>query len=85
MINSLVGRVSRDWRPALDDMCLDRTAVVVLNTGIENPPMLVRRLWNECEFMPCADCDRTVETTPHTIIAHRRTVRPSDVFQLCSG
>lgn len=48
----LADRVSRDWRPALDDMCLDRTAVVVLNTSIENPPMLVRRLWNECELTP---------------------------------
>ncbi|KAE9544685.1 hypothetical protein AGLY_000227 [Aphis glycines] len=37
---------SRDWWPDLEDLRLSNTAVVVLNTSIENPPKLVRHLWN---------------------------------------
>ncbi|XP_016656225.1 thiamin pyrophosphokinase 1 isoform X1 [Acyrthosiphon pisum] len=37
---------SRDWWPALEDLRLKDTAVVILNTSIENPPKLVRHLWN---------------------------------------
>lgn len=41
---------TRDWWPSLDNMRLDRSAVIVLNTNIYNPPKLVGRLWNECEW-----------------------------------
>ncbi|XP_026811789.1 thiamin pyrophosphokinase 1-like isoform X1 [Rhopalosiphum maidis] len=37
---------TRDWWPDLEDLKLSNTAVVVLNTSIENPPKLVRHLWN---------------------------------------
>jgi hypothetical protein len=40
---------ARDWWPDLEDLKLSNTAVVVLNTSIENPPKLVRHLWNNCE------------------------------------
>ncbi|KAL5245503.1 hypothetical protein ACI65C_012913 [Semiaphis heraclei] len=38
---------TRDWWPALEDFRLTDTAVIVLNTSIENPPKLVRHLWNK--------------------------------------
>lgn len=50
----------RDWWPTLNDMRLEHTAVVVLNTDIDNPPKLVRRLWNEGEslFFSSSQCWR---------------------------
>lgn len=38
---------TRDWCPTLDNMPMANTAVIVLNTDVQNPPKLVRRLWNE--------------------------------------
>lgn len=37
----------QEWWPTLDNMRLDRTVVMVLNTDIDNPPKVVSRLWNE--------------------------------------